>query len=396
MSLLFTSLTLGGLTLPNRLQVSPMCQYSAVEGLAQDWHLVHLGGLMLSGAGLVMLEATAVEAAGRITHGCLALETDAQEAALAGLVTRLRALSPAGIGIQLGHAGRRGSARSIWDRGRGESLPADEGAWPTKGPSALAYNDSWATPGELTEAGIEALVAAFAASAIRAVRAGFGVIELHAAHGYLLHQFLSPRTNLRTDAWGGSAGNRMRFPLAVAAAMRAAIPGGCAFGVRVSSTDWHPEGLTLEDAVDFSRALKALGVDYVTMSAGNLVPDAQIPKATPGHQVGFAERVKRETGLATCAVGMILDAAQAEAILTEGQADMVALARGFLDDPRWGWHAAAALGVDLAYPPQYVRARPNNWTGFARVHPGAAAPDSSQQADRPSGSAWDRPRPAMG
>ena len=388
---LFDPLALGGVRTPNRIQVSPMCQYSAREGLVQDWHLVHLGGLMLSGAGLVMAEATAVEPAGRISHGCLVLDTDAQEAAMTRLVHQLRPLSDAKLGLQLSHAGRRGSARSIMERGRGESLPPDEGAWPTRGPSAIPYNDSWATPVAMTEADIDTVVTAFAQATRRAVRAGFDVIECHAAHGYLLHQFLSPRTNHRTDAFGGSLENRMLFPLQVVAAMRAEVPRDRALGVRVNSTDWHPEGATLDDALAFAKALESLGVDYVTMSAGNLVPDAVIPKATPGHQVAFCERIKAETGLTAVAVGMILEAEQAAAILREGRADMVALARGFLDNPRWALHAAAKLGVDVPYAPQYLRARPNNWTGFARVHEGAQPITSSLQTDRPSASGWDRP-----
>ncbi|HBZ43550.1 MAG TPA: oxidoreductase [Maritimibacter sp.] len=391
MAVLFDPLTIGGVTLPNRIQVSPMCQYSAVDGVVQDWHLIHLGGLMLSGAGLVFAEATAVEARGRITHGCLGLENDVQERAFTDLVARLRPLSEARIGVQLSHAGRRGSARSIADRSKGESLPPEEGAWPTRGPSALPYNETWVTPEEMTQDDIDTVIAAFADATARAVRAGVDVVECHAAHGYLLHQFLSPRTNLRRDAYGGSLQNRMRFPLAVIGAMRDTIPSDRALGVRVNSTDWHPEGATLEDAVVFARELEALGVDYVTMSAGNLVPDAVIPKATPGHQVGFSERVKAETGLATAAVGLITDPHQAEDIVSEGRADMVAIARGFLDNPRWGLHAAAALGVDVPYAPQYIRARPNNWTAFKRVHPEARDVVSTHQADRPSGSTWDRP-----
>ncbi|MBY6166573.1 NADH:flavin oxidoreductase/NADH oxidase [Pseudooceanicola nitratireducens] len=388
---LFTPLMLGGVTCPNRIQVSPMCQYSAVDGIAQDWHLIHLGGLMMSGAGLVVAEATGVEAAGRISHGCLVLETDEQEQALADLVARLRPLSDASIGIQLGHAGRRASARSIRDRGKGESLPPEEGAWQTYAPSALPYNDQWATPAEMTEDDIIRITRAFAQATRRAVRAGFDLVECHAAHGYLLHQFLSPRTNRRTDAWGGTLENRMRFPLAVVQAMRDALPADRALGVRVNSTDWHPQGATLDDSIPFVRALKDMGVDYVTLSAGNLVPDAVIPKATPGHQVGFAERIRQETGMTVVAVGMISDPVQADAVVREGRADMVAIGRAMLDNPRWGWHAAARLGRDVPYPPQYLRARPNNWTDFQRIHPGAQPIVSTQQADRPSGSTWDRP-----
>lgn len=391
MAHLFQPLDIGGVTLPNRIQISPMCQYSAVEGVAQDWHLIHLGGLMLSGAGLLVAEATAVEAAGRITHGCLGLWNDTQEAALADLVARIRPLSGTRLGIQLSHAGRRASARSIAQRGRGESLPPEEGAWTTRGPSALPYNEHWATPVEMSLADIAEVTQAFALATRRAVRAGFEVIEIHGAHGYLLHQFLSPRTNRRTDAYGGTPEGRMRFPLEVVEACRAELPAGCALGFRVNSTDWHPEGLGLDDAVVLAKALESRGVDYVTMSAGNLVPDAVIPPAKPGHQVPFAARIKAETGLTVAAVGLITGAEQAEEILSSGAADMVALARGFLDDPRWGLHAAAALGVDAEYAPQYLRARPNNWIGYRLAHPETPEIETSRQADRPSNSGWDRP-----
>lgn len=392
MSALFSPLQLGPLELENRIVVSPMCQYSAVDGMAQPWHLIHIGNLMMSGAGLVILEATAVEARGRITHGCLGLYSDEQEAALTAIVREVRNLSRARIGIQLGHAGRRGSARSIRDRWKGESLPPEEGAWQTCSPSALAYNENWAVPAELTVDGIAAIVDAFADAARRAVRAGFDLIEVHAAHGYLLHCFLSPLTNRRTDAYGGSLANRMRFPLEVVRAVRDAADGKVALGVRVNSTDWHSDGATPDDALAFARALEAEGVDYAVMSAGNLVPDAVIPPAAPGHQVPFAARVKAETGLQAMAVGFIVDARQAEEIVASGQADCVALARAMLDDPRWGWHAAAELGADLDYPPQYLRARPNNWTGYTLAHPTSRPAGSSSQADRPSASAWDRPR----
>ncbi|WP_254919136.1 oxidoreductase [Oceanicola sp. 22II-s10i] len=346
---------------------------------------------MLSGAGLVVVEATGVEPEGRITHGCLALSNDAQQAAFADLIAKLRPLSEARIGIQLAHAGRRASARTIKDRHKGESLPPEEGAWPTRGPSALPYNDQWATPVEMSEADLDTVRTAFVDAARRSVEAGFDLIEIHAAHGYLLHQFLSPLTNLRTDQWGGSFENRMRFPLSIAEAVRAVVPRTHALGARVTSTDWHPQGLTIDDGAEFARRLGALGLDYVTMSAGNLVPDAQIPPARPGHQVPFAERVRADTGLTTVAVGMITDPHQAEAILAEGRADMVALGRGFLDDPRWGLHAAAALGVDVPWPPQYLRARPNNWLGYRLVHPDTPETTDSRQSDRPAGADWNRP-----
>ena len=388
---LFSPLRLRGLDLPNRVVVSPMCQYSAVDGVAQPWHLIHLGGLALSGAGLVIAEATAVEERGRITHGCLGLYTDAQEAAFAQMLAAIRRHGQAKVGIQLGHAGRKASCRSIFERWKGESLPADEGAWQTIGPSAMPFDTDWHTPAEASEDDIAGVIAAFANAARRAHRAGFDLIEIHAAHGYLLHEFLSPLTNHRTDRWGGSAGNRNRIVIEIARAVRAALPEDMPVGFRLTSTDWHPEGLTLDDAVELARALQAEGADYAVMSAGNIAPVANIPRASPGHQVGFAARVRQETGLPTMAVGFILDGPQAEGIIASGQADMVAIGRGFLDDPRWAWHAAAALGVDIDYPAQYVRARANNWTGYAMIH-GETQVTGTRQADRPPSASWDRPK----
>ena len=388
---LFSPLRLRGLELPNRVVVSPMCQYSAVDGVVQPWHQIHLGGLALSGAGLVIAEATAVEERGRITHGCLGLYTDAQEAAFADLIASFRRYSTAKVGIQLGHAGRKASCRSIFKRWKGESLPPEEGAWTTIAPSAIAFDDGWHTPAEATEGDIAGVIAAFASAAQRAHRAGFDLIELHAAHGYLLHEFLSPLTNHRSDRWGGSAENRNRIAVEIARAVRAAVPAEMPVGFRLTSTDWHPDGLTLDDAVELARQLKAEGMDYAVMSSGNIAPVANIPRASPGHQVGFAARVRQEAGLPTMAVGFILDGPQAEQVVAGGEADMVAIGRGFLDDPRWAWHAAAALGVDIDYPPQYVRARANNWTGYAMIH-GETHVTGSRQADRPPSASWDRPK----
>ena len=392
MSALFQPLEMGGVTLENRIVVSPMCQYSAVDGLAQPWHLIHVGGLMLSGAGLVIMEATATEAAGRITHGCLGLYTDAHEAALTALVAEARKLSDAAIGIQLSHAGRRGSCRSIRDRNRGESLPPEEGAWQTFGPSAFGYDETWHMPKEMDADDIARVTQSFVDAADRAGRAGFDVLEIHAAHGYLLHQFLSPVTNHRTDAYGGSTENRMRFPIEVVRAVRAVWPKHRALGVRVNSTDWHPEGQSIDEAVVFAQQLEAAGVDYVVMSAGNLAPGSKIPVATPGHQVDFATLVKKHTGLVSMAVGLIATPNLAEEIVREEKADLMAIGRAMLDNPRWGLHAAARLGVDVDYAPQYLRARPNNWLGFPLVHPDAGPVQATRQADRPaSGAGWDRP-----
>lgn len=392
MSVLFSEGRIGGVSIDNRVVVSPMCQYSAVDGAAQDWHLVHLGSLMMSGAGLVILEATAVEAVGRGTNGCRGLYDDAQEAAFARLVEALRKLSPAKIGLQLTHCGRKAATRTIPERWRGEPLPPEEGAWTPVAPSPIAYDEDWQVPEELDEAGILRIIDAFAESARRAARAGFDLLELHGAHGYLIHQFLSPITNRRTDRWGGSAGNRNRIAVEIVRAVRKAWPRERALGLRMNSTDWTPEGSTLDDAVALARALEAEGLDYVVMSSGNIRPGIAIPPAAPGHQVPFAKAIKDATGLAVIAVGMIVEARQAEEIVASGAADFVALARPMLDNPRWGIHAAAELGDDIAYPPPYIRARPNNWLGFRHVHPQANPPASTLQLDRPrSVASWDRP-----
>lgn len=397
MSALFQPLQLGDLLLENRIVVSPMCQYSASEGTAMPWHLIHVGGLMLSGAGLVIMEATATEAAGRITHGCLGLYNDEHETALASLVANTRNLSGAALGIQLGHAGRRASCRSTKDRNKGESLPVDEGAWQTYGPSAIGYDETWHVPMEMDADDLDRVRQSFADAAVRADRAGFDLVEIHAAHGYLLHQFLSPVTNQRSDAYGGSFENRMRFPLEVVRAVRAVWPGEKPLGVRVNSTDWHPQGQTIEDAVRFAHHLEDAGVDYVVMSAGNLAPGSEIPAATPGHQVQFATRIKEETGLVAMAVGLIATPELADEILREDKADLVAVGRAMLDNPRWGLHAASDLGVDVDYPPQYVRARPNNWLGYTLAHPDAKPVKATRQIDRPaSGAGWDRPDVQIG
>lgn len=391
MSKLFSGISLGGLRLDNRIAVSPICQYSAVNGVAQDWHLIHLGSLALSGAGLVIAEATAVEAAGRITHGCLGLWNDEQEDALARIVRAAKAYSRAALGIQLGHAGRRASCQPISTRSTREWLDPGEGAWQTYGPSDIPYNEGWHTPVAMTEGDIRRVITAFAQAARRADRAGFDLVEIHGAHGYLIHEFMSPLTNKRSDTWGSSLDNRLRFALEVARAVRSVWPRNKAVGFRVNSKDWHPDGLSLDDAVVLCRALKEAGIDYAVMSAGNLVPDARIPPALPAHQVEFATRVKEETGLATMAVGFIVDPKLAEEIVSEGRADVVAIGRALLDNPRWALHAAATLGVDPDYPPQYVRVRPNNWVGFTTAHPGIIPPQSPKQADRPQSATWDRP-----
>ncbi|MBX6323999.1 MAG: NADH:flavin oxidoreductase/NADH oxidase [Rhodospirillaceae bacterium] len=357
-SVLFSPMRLAGMEFANRIVVSPMCQYSACDGCASDWHMTHLGMLANSGAGLLVVEATAVERRGRISHRDLGLYSDDCEAALARVVDHCRRIGTARLGIQLAHAGRKASARVPWQGGG--PLAEDEDPWPTIAPSPLAFGPKWPTPREAGPAELERLREAFVDAARRALRVGFDVVELHAAHGYLLHEFLSPLSNRRDDAYGGSAEARMRFPLEVFEAVRAVWPKDRPLGARISGTDWVEGGLDAGDAVACARALKDRGADYVCVSSGGIVSDAKVPVA-PGYQVPFAERVRREAGIATRAVGLIATPKQAEAVVAEGKADFVALARAFLDDPHWGWHAARALGAEVARPPQYQRAGEKLW-----------------------------------
>jgi 2,4-dienoyl-CoA reductase-like NADH-dependent reductase (Old Yellow Enzyme family) len=369
---LFSPVTLGAVSLANRIVVAPMCQYSADDGSATDWHLQHLGSLALSGAALLMIEATAVERQGRITHGCLGLYSDANEAALGRVLALLRSIGcHAKVGIQLAHAGRKGSAQRPWEGG--QALKAEAGAYPTVAPSALPFDASWHTPAQLDAAGMGRIKDAFVSAARRAARLGLDAVELHAAHGYLLQEFFSPLANRREDAYGGDLEGRMRFPLEIAAAVREVWPEARMLGARISGSDWLEGGATTDDAVVLARRLKALGFDYVCVSSGGVVPKAVPKPLVPGYQVPFAARVRKEAGIATRAVGMIVHPRQAEDVIASGQADMVALARGFLDDPRWVWHAAQALGVEIAYPPQYGRAHPKAWPGAALVRPPLAA-----------------------
>ena len=366
---LFSPLELGPVTLANRIAVAPMCQYSADDGSATDWHLQHLMQLAIAGAGMVVVEATAVERSGRITPGCLGLYSDANEAALARVLEAARkvAVGDTRFAIQLAHAGRKASSQRPWEGGR----PLTEGAWQTVAPSAVPFVEGAAAPAALDEGGLERILAAFRQAAERALRLGFDAIELHSAHGYLLHAFISPLSNKRTDAYGGSLENRLRFPLAVARAVRAAVPRGVALGARITGTDWAEGGLTPDDAVTHAAALKAAGYDYVCVSGGGAVPQVKVPLG-PGYQVPMAAKVRAGTGIITRAVGLIVEPAQAEAIVTSGQADWVALARAFLDNPRWVWHAADRLGAKAAYPPQYARAARPLWPGAAMARPGIA------------------------
>jgi 2,4-dienoyl-CoA reductase-like NADH-dependent reductase (Old Yellow Enzyme family) len=349
---LFEPIALGGLTLPNRIAVSPMCQYSAEDGSAADWHLQHVGSLSVSGAGLVVVEQTAVEAEGRITRACLGLYSDANEAALARVVALCRRWGGARLGIQLAHPGRKGSARLPWQGGG--PLAPDGGAWTTAAPSAIPFGDGWPAPEALDEAGLRRISDAHAEAARRADRLGFDLVEVLAAHGFLLHSFLSPLSNRRRDNYGGALDGRMRFPLEVAAAVRAAWPRDKALGMRITGADWI--------AGTFARQLRAIGFDYVCVSSGGISPEAR-PAIAPGYNVPFAAAVGKASGITVQAVGMIVDPHQAEAILSAGDANFLTLARGFLDDPRWAWHAADALGVNLVCAPQYRRGRPDQWPG---------------------------------
>jgi len=351
-SALFQPISLRDLTLKNRLVISPMCQYSAQDGCATDWHVLHLGSLMLSGAGLFIIEATAVEPRGRITPECLGLWSDENEAALARVLKTVREYAHIPVGIQLNHAGRKASAHRPFV-GKGP-LKADEGAWPVIGPSEIPFADGWPVPKAATRADLDEIKAAFVQAAQRADRLGIDLIELHAAHGYLLSAFLSPLANQRTDEYGGSLQNRMRYPLEVFEAIRAVWPQGKPLGVRCNGTDWHEQGLTADDAVAFANALKERGCDYVDLSSGGNAY-VKVPIG-PGYQVPFAQKVKAETGITTIAVGLISDPKHAESIVASGQADMVAIGRAALNNPHWPWMAAEELGATVEVPWQYYRA----------------------------------------
>lgn len=362
MSKLFTPIRIGGQEFSNRIVVSPMCQYSAMHGDATDWHLVHLGSLAMSGAGLLVLEATAVEEAGRITHGDLGLYSDDNEAALHRVIGFCRRHGQAKLGIQLAHAGRKGSAQVPWEGGR--ALGPDADPWPVVSASAIPVAEDWHVPAEATPADLDRIVDAFGAAARRAVHLGFELIEIHAAHGYLLHQFLSPLSNRRTDTYGGSVENRMRFPLRVFEAVKAECSPETVVGARLSASDWMEGGITVPEAAAFAAALKARGCDYIDVSSGGISPKARI-QVGPGYQTQFAAEIGRTVAIPVWSVGLIVTPEQAEEIVASGQADMIALARTILDDPHWAWNAAQALGADIARPPQYARAAPASWPGAA-------------------------------
>ena len=364
MSLLFTPHTFqtprGPLTLPNRIVIAPMCQYSADNGQATDWHLTHWANLLNSGAGLFIIEATAVSPEGRITPGCLGLWNDATQTALHDKLDRARRQAPPmPVCIQIGHAGRKASSEAPW---RGGMLIAPQnGGWLPKGPSALPHLPQEPAPAEMTLQDIAQTQADFVAAARRAQAIGIDAIELHGAHGYLMHEFLSPISNQRTDAYGGSFENRIRFVMEVFKGVREAFDG--ALGIRLSGTDWVEGGWTIQESTELTLRLKAAGAQFVHMSSGGVSPLQKI-SIGPEYQVHLARVIKEKTGLPTMAVGLITEAAQAEAVLQRGDADFVALARAFLYNPRWGWHAAAALQGQVQASPQYWRSLPKEANGI--------------------------------
>ncbi len=360
-SALFSAIKLAGIELDNRIVVAPMCQYSALDGCATDWHIAHLGMLSGSGASLVIVEATHVERHGRITHGCMGLYSDECEAALKRVIDFCRRTGTAKLGVQLAHAGRKASSQRPWQGGG--PLKAHEDPWETIAPSAVPYGPGWHVPREMTADDMNWVREDFVTAAQRAVRIGFDAIELHMAHGYLAHSFISPLSNRRTDRYGGTAENRMRFPREIAEAVRQAVPREIALGARITGSDWLEGGLTATDAVFCAKTLKDAGFDYVDISSGGISADARNPTA-PGYNVPVADQVRRDTGIATRTVGLIVTPKQAEAVIADGKADMVAFARAVLDDPHWGWHAARALGAEVKRPNQYLRSGPTLWPGM--------------------------------
>jgi 2,4-dienoyl-CoA reductase-like NADH-dependent reductase (Old Yellow Enzyme family) len=353
---LFSPFKLRKFNLANRIVVSPMCQYSAVEGCATDWHTVHWGQLLQASAGMFTIEATAVSAIGRITLGCLGLYDDACESAIAERLAIARAdAPPMPVAMQLAHAGRKGSSQVPWEGG--QLIPVAQGGWAPVAPSPIPQLAHEPAPAALDVAGIAQIKREFADAARRASRIGIDAIELHCAHGYLLHEFLSPLSNRRHDAYGGSFEHRVRFPLEVFAAVRDVWPQDKPVGVRISATDWVDGGWTIEDSIALVRRLKAAGCDWIDTSSGGISPAQKIPLG-PGYQVPLARAIRRATSIPTMAVGLITDAKQAEAIVASGDADLVAMARAMLWNPRWPWHAAAILGAQVQAPEQYWRSPP--------------------------------------
>ncbi len=358
-SKLFEPLSVRGLDLANRIVIAPMCQYSAVDGGMTDWHLIHLGQLALSGAALLTIEATAVVPEGRITYGDVGLWDDATEAAMARTLESVRRWSDMPIGIQLAHAGRKASTDLPW-LGGAQIAPGQPNGWQTVAPSAVPFAEGENPPEALDRAGMDRIRDGFVDAAHRAARLDLAMVQIHAAHGYLLHEFLSPLSNRRTDDYGGSLENRMRFPLEIFDAVRAAFPADKPVTVRVSGSDWVEGGWDVEQTIAFAQALEARGCAVIHVSSGGNDPHQQIPVG-PGYQVPLARAVKQAVTMPVVAVGLITDFDQAEAIIGTGDADLIALARTILYDPRWPWHAAAHLGAQVKAPPQYLRSQPSRY-----------------------------------
>ena len=356
---LFTPLRVGNVDLANRIVIAPMCQYSAVDGCMTDWHLIHLGHLALSGAALLTIEATAVVPEGRISYADVGLWSDETEAAMRRTLDGVRRWSDMPVAIQLAHAGRKASTEVPW-KGGGPIAPHAPNGWRTVAPSAIPFQQGADAPVALDDDGLARVRDAFADAARRAARLGLDAVQLHAAHGYLLHEFLSPLSNRRDDAYGGSLENRMRFPLEVFDAVRAAFPAERPVTVRVSGTDWAEGGWDVAQTIAFAQALEARGCAAVHVSSGGLTPRQKIPVG-PSYQVPLARAVKAATSMPVVAVGLITEFEQAEAILVTGDADLVAIARAILYDPRWPWHAAAHFGARVKAPPQYLRSQPRQY-----------------------------------
>jgi 2,4-dienoyl-CoA reductase-like NADH-dependent reductase (Old Yellow Enzyme family) len=369
-SALFSPITMRGLTLPNRIAVSPMCQYNSNNGTANDWHLMHIGQFALGGFGLIIAEMTNVNLVGRISLKCATLATDENEKSLKRVVDFAKQYGPSKHGLQVGHAGRKGSTAP--PAAGAKPLGKDDGAWETLAPSAIPYGPDWHVPRAMTADEMKATLADYVNTVQRAERIGYDLLELHAAHGYLLHQFLSPLSNQRTDEYGGSLQKRMRYPLEVFSAMRAAWPKDKPIGIRVSAVDWVEGGTTIEDTVTFAKELKALGCDYMDVSSGQLDARQKIPFG-PSFNVPFSARVRKDSGLPTMSVGLITGAKEAEDIVASGKADMIALARGAMYDPRWPIHAAEELGVNMPYSPRMMPAHPKMrpWIFPNHVEPAA-------------------------
>jgi 2,4-dienoyl-CoA reductase-like NADH-dependent reductase (Old Yellow Enzyme family) len=356
---LFTPLRFGTIELRNRIIIAPMCQYSAVDGRMNDWHLIHLGSLAQSGAALLTIEATAVVPEGRITYADVGLWSDETEEAIGRVIESVRRWSSMPIAIQLAHAGRKASSEVPW-KGGAHFAPDHEHGWQTVSASAIPYTEGWHAPTPLDAEGLARVRDAFANAARRAARLGLDAVQIHGAHGYLLHQFLSPLSNRRDDEYGGSLENRMRFPLEVFDVVRAAFSAERAVTMRVSGTDWADGGWDIEQTIAFARALEARGCSAVHVSSGGLTPRQQIPVG-PSYQVPLARAVKQATSMPVVAVGLITEFEQAEAIIGTGDADMIALARTVLYDPRWPWHAAAHFGAKVRVPNQYLRSQPRQY-----------------------------------